>query len=280
MSYGCFEVHCKQDEEKDKKITPWNPVRMSPSVCCFVQHMIENQNGEIPFTFVFVYPPHCSTFDQNNVVTELSHFFPFPLEKIEKTDKRELFSVYGVTYLQNLTNRTHTILHATCCYCGNYLCTKNHYDFHFIEIVQKKDVWNAFSSTILISDPFQHKVHFTSQMQTLIFMLDFVHRNCTVYNVTTKQVDGYFRFKPSINQKLKSVHQPKNPLPLSTHCFQSMWWEDMDWKKLPNIFPERMLTRYPLYQLYSAIDSFGNQSVSNNFLQENRNYYRSLKKKV
>lgn len=281
MSYGCFVVECSNMNvhiEGTKRITSWNPVRMSPSVCCFVKHMIENQNEEIPSSFEFLDLPSAQCFNKANV-TRLSSFSNIPIPWVEpfSNEDNSLFSIYGQVFLQKETENPHTILHSTCCYCGSHLCLKNHYDFKFFELIQRKNVWHNLYSDVMFSEPCKTKLHFNNQDQTLIFMVDFIYKCCIVYNTTQKKAEFCYTFPPRLNRKLTTVYKPKNPLSLATYCFQTMWLKDIDWKKTAQVIPERMLQFYPLYNLYEAINMIAGEGKKN-YLQESRNYYRELKK--
>lgn len=271
MSYGCFEVECSESEMTEKKkknqMSLWNPLTMTSSVCCFIQHLLENHNSEMPLSFSLIDLPLSKSFNPDNL-SGLRNLAALPIPTIDTTDLKELFSVYGVTFLQNMTGKSHTFLHNTCCYCGSYLCTKNHYDFKFIEVIQRKDVWHYFSSSLMISDPFESKLHFTNETQSLIFMVDFIYHSCLVYNKNKKKVENCFTFPSKVKKQLQTIHQPKNPLPLSTHCFQSLWWKNIDWTKLPKIIPHKMLKKYPLYKFFDVMESFASEMPC--YLQENR----------
>lgn len=278
MSYGCFEVGCWGENvanENITKITPWNPVRMTLSVCCFLQHMIKNSSMQL--SFVLVDLPFDHLFDSNSL-GKLRNFSLQAIPDIQmcSSEKREMFCVYAMSFLKNINQVPHTFLHATCCYCGNYLCTKHHFDFNFVEIIQRQEVWHYFSSNIIFSDPFHSQIHLTREMHSLIFMVDFVFNIYTVYNVGTNKVEACRTLNPELNKKIKTLYPTKNPFPLSTYCFQCMWFEDMDWNKLPLIIPEKCLKRYPLYHFHNAMKAFTSASSKNCHLKHYRNYKKSF----
>lgn len=286
MSYGCFEMGRFQEIggsfdldcfAERTKLTPWKPLRLTISVCCFLKHILENHSLEQTLSFEMVHSPYCSRFHPNNLAS-LRNFCSLPIPTIPPTEKRELFSLYGVTSLQESTSNLHTILHSSCCYCGSFLCTKTHYEINFVEVLQKKEkVWHAFSSFILLSEPFQTKIFFKPKIISIIFMIDLVFRQCIIFNVTENKVDGGFSFSSKLNTTLKQLLQPKNPLSLSDCCLQTMFHEDLDWKKSTQIVPEKMLKQYALYDFYNAIQGIAGDPKHNNYLKDNRNYIRSLK---